>query len=350
MNQTVQARSGASCSEQRHPTKIVGSGAAPGNRMERILTGLRPYVQEDIEKLSALLGEARAWPPAAPPSAADILSRWERWHVDLERDINVLPGRNGELIAFSRASLVTDPTLRVGMEIAVHPEWRRQGIGSALYRLVEERAVELRSPHITTPVFLASGASAPRTTRFLERRGFFPDRCYWQMRLDDLAEQPRPNWPAGISYRTFGTTAEDAERWASLIRETFHEPATAARVEAQIAEPGSTTEGYLFAVDEKTGKEIGTSRARIDFIGGKQVGYLGTVGVLPEYRGRGIGQALILQTLAYLAGRGLDAAVLFVEAGNHNARRLYEYMGWTPVYQTIHYWKQLPREAANSDS
>jgi ribosomal protein S18 acetylase RimI-like enzyme len=65
------------------------------------------------------------------------------------------------------------------------------------------------------------------------------------------------------------------------------------------------------------------------------------VGVLPQYRGRGIAKALVQQTLAYLAGLGMHTATLFVEDHNTPARSLYDKLGWREVYKTDHYWKKL---------
>jgi mycothiol synthase len=229
----------------------------------------------------------------------------------------------------------------MSMEIAVRPDRRRVGIGSALYRLAEERARSLQAPYITTPIYLKDGEDRPETIGFLRVRGFFPDRTYWQMRLDGIGEQPSPRWPDGIAVRSFRRGMADADRWAALVREVFDEISNPERILAQVSETGHTPDGYLFAVDEATGQEIGTSRARLDIIGGERIGYVGTVGVLPPYRRRGIAQALILQTLHFLAGQGMSSAVLFVDGQNHNARRLYERMGWRPVYQTVHYWKRM---------
>src|SRR5947209_9234972 len=149
--------------------------------MDKVLTGLRPYSEGDLDRLLQLVEVSRAWPPAAPANPADMLTRWERWHVTPRQDINVLPGPQGELIAFSRASLITEPSVRVSMELAVHPSWRGKGIGSALYNLIEERTRNLKSSHITTPVFLLPGEARPECVSFMESRGFFEDSSYWQM-------------------------------------------------------------------------------------------------------------------------------------------------------------------------
>jgi len=103
-------------------------------------------------------------------------------------------------------------------------------------------------------------------------------------------------------------------------------------------------------MDEVTGLEVGTSRGRLDQVGGTSVGYVGTVCVLPEYRGRGIAGALVLQTVQYLASLGLSGAILYVENKNTRARTLYEKMGWRPVYRTVHYWRHLQIAATGRPS
>lgn len=284
---------------------------------------------------------ARACPPVYPLTEGELNARWERWHVEPEQDVTVLPDPSGELIAYSRATLVTDPSRRVSMEVAVHPRHRGKGIGAALYSLIEERALNMDVPHITAPLYLAPGENRPESGGFISKRGFFPDSSYWQMRLDNISAQPRPAWPMGITFRKFRDVRSDAERWAALIRESFEEPASGPRIEAQLAEPGSSADGYFFAVDEATGLEVGTSRGRIEHVGGETVGYIGTVGVLPSYRGRKIAPALVLQTIDYLASLGLSSTILYVENNNTRARTLYERMGWRPIYRTVHYWKYL---------
>jgi mycothiol synthase len=108
-----------------------------------------------------------------------------------------------------------------------------------------------------------------------------------------------------------------------------------------MCEPGASPDGYFFAINRATGAEIGTSRARIDIVGGKRTGYVATVGVVPEERGRGVARALVLHTLNYLAGLGVTSATLFVERENASARGLYDKMGWYPLYRTDHYWRAV---------
>jgi mycothiol synthase len=310
-------------------------------RMDQLLAHLRPYRPDDLPMLTELIEVSHSWPPAAPVAPDDIVTRWDRRHIDPEREVSVLPGPSGELAAYSMVALFSDPNSRVSVEVAVHPDWRKRGIGSALFSLAEQRARQLQVPHITTPLYLRPGETRPESAGFLAHRGFFPSSSYWQMRLDRLAAQQSPGWPEGFGFRVITNVELDTERWAELIREAFLEPSSGPKIAAQLSEPGSSPDSYFFAVEKETGLEVGTSRARIDTMGGRSIGYVGTVGVLPEFRNRGLATALISQTLHYLASHGLDTAVLFVEGENLGARRLYEKLGWQSVYQTVHYWKTL---------
>jgi mycothiol synthase len=316
--------------------------------MDQVLAGLRPFIPGDIEALTRLLISARAWPPAAMPAPEDVLLRWERRGVNPSGDVSVLPGDNGELIAFAQAVLFRDGTPRMAFELGVRPDYRSRGIGGALYRMVTGRAMDNGAGHLTSPVYRKDGEERPESTTFLERRGFRPDHSYWQLRLDDIDRQPPPEWPRGIGCRAFKGDERDSATWARLIIEAFGEQATPEGIRSQLREPGVSPDGYFFAVDLETGEEIGTSRGRIDVLGGKPVGYIGTVGVIPRYRGRGIATALMSQTLGYLAGRGMCSATLFVENRNTEARRLYDKLGWYPVYRTDHYWKRLESDQAHS--
>lgn len=310
--------------------------------MDGVLKGLRPYSPDDLPKLRQLLVEAQAWPPVALPADEDLLTRWKRRGVIPQNDISVLTGPGGELVAFSQAFRSAHGASRLSFEIGVHPQHREKGIGGALYGLVEARAREMGVAHMTTPIFVTSGEARPECSGFLERRGFHVDSSYWQMRIEDLSKQGPPLWPQGIECRVFGDPERDAPIWAQLIRETFNEHATPEGILQQLSEEGVLREGYFFAVDSTTGHEVGTTRSRIDYIGGKPVGYVGTVGVLPSYRGRGIAEALVRHALHYLAALGMTGATLFVESQNTAARNLYTKMGWRSVYRTDHYWRRLP--------
>jgi len=59
-----------------------------------------------------------------------------------------------------------------------------------------------------------------------------------------------------------------------------------------------------------------------------RVGELNAIYVLPSAWGRGVGQALMAETIARLGAAGFSLATLWVLEGNHRARRFYEAAGW----------------------
>lgn len=314
---------------------------APGETTNPMMRGLRPFSEGDLEPLARLLWESNGWPPTTPPTPDDIIIRWKRRNIDPTYDVKVLDGRAGNLAACVQSSLFKDGTPRLSFEIAVHPYWRGQGIGTALLETVTLRAQRAGIYNITTPSYARPGDVLGDSVAWLQHRNFRREHSYWQLRLNDIRNQPLSKLPDGIAVRSFSNLELDPAIWADLIIRSFNESANAAGVLAQLNEPGVSLDGYFFAVDESTGKEVGTSRARIDQLAGEAIGYIGTVGVLPEYRGRGIAAALLSQTLTYLASKGITTATLFVEDQNKNARRLYDRLGWRYMYRTDHYWRRL---------
>jgi mycothiol synthase len=313
----------------------------PGETTNPMMRGLRPFSEGDLEPLTRLVWEANAWPPTTPPTTEDIILRWKRRNIDPTYDVKVLDGPDGTLAASVQSGLFKDGAPRLSFEIAVHPYWRRQGIGYTLFETVLARAQRAGIYNITTPVYSQPGDVPGDNVLWLQHRNFRREHSYWQLRLDHINLQPPPQWPVGIGVRHFEDMNRDPAIWADLIIKAFNESANTAAILSQLREPGVSPDGYFFALDTKTGREVGTSRARVDIMGGERIGYIGTVGVVPEYRGRGIAAALLAQTLQYLAAKGITCATLFVEDQNHNARRVYDRLGWRYVYRTDHFWRRL---------
>jgi mycothiol synthase len=313
-------------------------------KTEHLVERLRPFTHGDIEALSRLLGRAGGWPTHRAPSPHELIVRWTRRGIDPTATYRVLPGPNGEFIAYFHASPFGDRTPRLNFEAAVLPEWRGQGLGAHFYKLAEEEARRHGHSHMASSVYVLTGDANVEGTGFLTRRGFIRQSAYWQFRLDDLSSQPSPQLPAGFSIVPYLDVPDAPARWAELIVAAFNERATPEGIDAQTHEPGSDPRGYFFAREAATGRLVGTTRARLDpspATPGGTIGYIGTVGVLPEYRRRGIAQALMLQTLLYLRNEGVSSAVLFVEDRNHSAQELYRGMGWYSVYRSDNYWKTL---------
>jgi ribosomal protein S18 acetylase RimI-like enzyme len=70
-------------------------------------------------------------------------------------------------------------------------------------------------------------------------------------------------------------------------------------------------------------------------------GFVGPVGVFPEYRRRGIATALVISACDTLRAEGYRYAYLGTHVDNMPARRMYEGIGFKPVFNTVLFEKSL---------
>jgi GNAT superfamily N-acetyltransferase len=100
--------------------------------------------------------------------------------------------------------------------------------------------------------------------------------------------------------------------------------------------PGATW--LVAAADDGTGLARGCVATIQGVIDESGHGGVQNVGVVPEYRGRGIGRALLLKALAGFAAAGVRRAYLEVTARNEPAVRMYRDLGFRctkTVYRAV---------------
>ncbi|MEZ5184046.1 MAG: GNAT family N-acetyltransferase [Acidimicrobiales bacterium] len=107
---------------------------------------------------------------------------------------------------------------------------------------------------------------------------------------------------------------------------------TPEQLERQLAEPWVELPGFLVLDDPDRGDRLAGScwtRVHEATVDDPALGEIFVIGVDPDRHGRGLGAALVLAGLDHLAARGLRTGMLYVEADNAAARRLYERLGFT---------------------
>jgi ribosomal protein S18 acetylase RimI-like enzyme len=141
--------------------------------------------------------------------------------------------------------------------------------------------------------------------------------------IDLPPEIPAPAWPEGVEVRTF--REEDAHEVKDLLdlayKEEFHH--TAAAFENwrrfMLEDPMFDPEAWFLAVAEG---QIVAAALNWD------EGYVKDLVVHPDWRGRGLGKALMLQTFGEFSRRGLTRVTLKTDSNNPTgAWRLYERVG-----------------------
>jgi mycothiol synthase len=206
-------------------------------------------------------------------------------------------------------------------ELVVHPRRRLRGVGTALLRAAGE-AAENRGMR-----FWAHG-DEPGARAFAEKNGFVRSRVLWQMRRSLAEPLPEAPLPAGVTLRHFRPGVDDAAWLAVNARAFAHHPEqgrwTGDDLRARTAEPWFDPEGFLLAVDiEDTLLGFHWTKVHPD-----GVGEIYVLGVDPGGQARGLGAALSVAGLSYLAGRGVTEAMLYVDESNTAAVRLYRKLGF----------------------
>jgi mycothiol synthase len=216
----------------------------------------------------------------------------------------------------------------------VVPEHRCKGIGTAL---VQQALLSLRGAGMEAAE--VSSYESPATRDLLEKLGFQVVRRFCRMRRS-LTDVPSGVGEArDVEVVTLGRTDDDIDMLRQLHNEAFREHfnyapdtldnwkyivkkwdergrigcVTVARVAGEPA-------GYLlYGIDPKDNEHLKKKR-----------GGLWDVGVLRQFRGRGIAKRLMIDAMHHLRREGMDEAQLGVDETNvTNAMKLYERLGFT---------------------
>ena len=164
------------------------------------------------------------------------------------------------------------------------------------------------------------------------RAGFRHQRDLLQQRAAlPLAEAPA--WPPGVEVRTFVPGQDDAA-WLTLNNRAFaNHPEQGGWVEAtlerRMSEPWFDPKGFLLAFDADGLAGFCWTKVHAATDADPELGEIFVIGVDPSRQGSGLGKALVVAGLSYLADRGIRTGMLFVDGDNVAALRLYASLGFT---------------------
>lgn len=169
----------------------------------------------------------------------------------------------------------------------------------------------------------------------LEERGYRSIRASYRMGIELQNREFSASWPEGATVRDTVDGADDrllhellqagfADHWGftpTPFEEWVH----------WLRAPGIYDPSLCF-VSEVDGVPAGATVGRPHHPGEHERGWISELAVLPAYRGRGLGAALLTHTFAEFQRRGLARAGLGVDAENTTgAVRLYERVGMRVV-------------------
>jgi GNAT superfamily N-acetyltransferase len=234
---------------------------------------------------------------------ADFLREdWNRAGFDLATDAWVVVDGVGTIVAYGRA-------LREGPDVVeswgvVHPEHRGRGIGSAVLDRVEERTSRLLAERSSARFRHVINSGDRAAAAMLEGRGLRPIRHFWHMQIDLVGPVEPGLAPEGIEIAGI-ELSHDLPAVHAVLTEAFadeweHHPEPFDRwADEQTSSPSHDPTLWLLARAE--GEPAGALTANV----WGDRGWVREIGVLAPHRGRGIGEALLRDSFAVLAGRGL---------------------------------------------
>ncbi len=266
--------------------------------------------------------------------------------TDPARDRRVLadPADPDRLIAAANVNKGGD-TAHFWLNILVHPDRQRHGIGGALLAWGLGRAREQGAAYVT------SGAHSRQPGRhaFLRKHGFVPGAIWIFMRAPAETVLPEPQVPPGFRIVPYATI-DDVDVLATALNRGFighyhHRDLTRAEFEHWLQKPGLRRDGIFIALGPDgapagicwtdTSPELSARR-------GTPTGYIDDLGVVPEHRRRGLGRALLLTGMHWLRGQGLPTIELDAWGHNDLAVPLYEATGFAVTEQGTEYRYDFP--------
>lgn len=277
-------------------------------------------------------------------SIEDLRFEWIDEEEGWIRTLQVWEVGNRFVAAFGAWHEPADELNRAYGQVAVHPDWREpvfideviQASSGAVSELIK-RPVEHRIGSLRSQEWLRAG---------LERAGYESDQYFHRMSTSVTRKVPLPELPEGFQIRPLAGESE-VDAWVEVFNAGFaghHDPphTTASEKRHQMREAGYLAQADLVLIDPRN-RIVGIGRNSSETLDdGTKRGWVNAVALLPEYRGRGLGRALLQASMAALKAAGFKRIFLHVDTDNKtNAQRLYLSQGFKSDKEIIAYLRSV---------
>ncbi|MBO9521834.1 MAG: mycothiol synthase [Nocardioidaceae bacterium] len=215
------------------------------------------------------------------------------------------------------------------LDIAVHPDARGQGVGTALARAALAGAAETEGK-----VEAWSHGDDPAAGRIAERFGIPKERELRIMARPTSLPLPDVMVPPGVRIRTF-TPADEADLLEVNAAAFSHHPEQGHMTHEDFTERTNEAwfdpDGLFLAVPEDASEEpriLGFHWTKVHRDEDPPYGEVYVVAANPKAAGRGLGTVLTNVGLRHLNDAGVDEVILYVDGDNDPAVALYERTGF----------------------
>lgn len=265
-----------------------------------------------------------------PPVSEHVLLHLR--HGGDKADTHFVATNENQVVGYAHLDL-TDEVEGPSAELVIHPQHRKKGYGQELLKALHDAS--------GNNLRLWSHGDLPGAKNIAEHNGFKKVRTVIQMRrsLNDSI----PELTKDVPIRNF-LPGIDNDEWVALNNKSFaNHPDqgnwSARDLEIRTKEDWFDPQGFLIA--EENQKMIGFCWTKVH--GGHShkhseheahhdhdpIGEIYIMGVDPEYSGKGIGKAITIAGLRHLRYQGIFSAMLYVDADNTTAIKLYQSLDFT---------------------
>lgn len=233
----------------------------------------------------------------------------------------------------------------------VHPDHVGHGIGGSLIDWAESRAtsqIDLAPPGTRVIATMGANDKNDRGRRLLLRRGYSVGRYFLEMEISLDHAISVPETPDGITLRTIRPN-EDVIELSAAVSEAFrdHFGYTESPPEVRIERwrQWRTSEMWdddlVWLAEDETGI-VGVNVCLSENGAKLDQGYVASLGVLPQWRGKGLARCLLLTSFAQYQRRGKESVALHVDADSiTGATRLYTGVGMHEVETEIDFEREI---------
>lgn len=289
---------------------------------------VRPARMDEVEAAASFLNEhSRRLFGVDDQPVNELRQYWESPDVDFDNDVLVAEGRDGSLVGYADLGVHGD---HVWLDVrGLEREPLR-----ALLAAIEERAASKRPG--ANFIGYTSGEDAV-VQQLFESSGYKTVRHSFRMEIDLDDNPAEPELPAGFTVRAMreGEEKRMYEAHMTSFADLWMFNPEPFEIWKHWFVDDTAFDPSLWFLAEHGGELAGVAltRAAENEPG---LGWVRVLGVMPEYRKQGLGQALLRHTFAEYTRRGFDRVGLGVDAENPTgAVRVYERVGMRVVRKNM---------------
>jgi mycothiol synthase len=281
---------------------------------------VRPARMDEVEAVAELLNEhSRRLHGVDDVVAAELLQYWESPDVDFGLDVLVAEGADGSRVGYADIGVQGEQVWLDVRGLELEPLL-------ALLDAVEARAAE-KKPGAGLFGFISEPDHVAR--RLYEQAGYRVIRHGYRMEISLDGGPLEPQWPEGFAVRKMRAGEEKRvyEAYLTSFADTWMFAPEPFDVWSHWFLKDPAFDPSLWFLAEAGDELAGIALAR-ESESEPGLGWVRVLGVMSEFRQRGLGQALLRQAFAECASRGLERVGLGVDAENPTgAVRVYERAG-----------------------